>query len=317
MTRQAVLDLHPKPSRPSGPRRVGLCIWSPVTRFDMRSTPAASSRASGCRRPQQISRQMKVSLVTAHRALGELVGDGVLNRKQGRGTFVRRSCRATRPSARPAASAWSSTARAPRPTTSTGSVLEGVRQAARAAHLDLVLLRFGDDLRGRVRRVSLGQPAARRGRDNRCEQSAKRPCVVAGAGVGATRRPCRRSTSTTSALAAEAARHLLDLGHRRLGYVGGGTDRQRRATPATVASASATPAWLAAWTLDDDHVIATPRAGGSTTSSATRLVAMLRPRTSADSGFRRRLLPRLIVYAAATQGRAWRCPERPERRRRR
>src|SRR3954452_25305049 len=37
---------------------------------------------------KQLSEQLGVSLVTAHRALQELVTNGVLERSQGRGTFV-------------------------------------------------------------------------------------------------------------------------------------------------------------------------------------------------------------------------------------
>src|SRR4051794_13909457 len=37
---------------------------------------------------KELSEQLEVSLVTAHRALQELVGNGVLQRSQGRGTFV-------------------------------------------------------------------------------------------------------------------------------------------------------------------------------------------------------------------------------------
>src|SRR5437588_10824860 len=38
---------------------------------------------------KELSEQMAVSLVTAHRALQELVSSGVLERSQGKGTFVR------------------------------------------------------------------------------------------------------------------------------------------------------------------------------------------------------------------------------------
>src|SRR3954469_9568737 len=37
---------------------------------------------------KELSEQLAVSLVTAHRALQELVASGVLQRSQGRGTFV-------------------------------------------------------------------------------------------------------------------------------------------------------------------------------------------------------------------------------------
>src|SRR5215210_3130255 len=37
---------------------------------------------------KELSEQLKVSLVTAHRALQELMGAGVLQRTQGKGTFV-------------------------------------------------------------------------------------------------------------------------------------------------------------------------------------------------------------------------------------
>ncbi len=170
-----------------------------------------------------ISRQMKVSLVTAHRALGELVGDGLLNRQQGRGTFVRRSVGAETQTVRAAGRVGlvvhkeSSLA-----DHFHGQVLEGVRQAARAAHLDLMLLRFGDDLRRECDGFLWVNPLPGEVAEMR-RRSGNRPCVIAGAKVPPELAETVAAVDADNrGLAETATKHLLDLGHRRLGYVGGG-----------------------------------------------------------------------------------------------
>jgi LacI family transcriptional regulator len=167
----------------------------------------------------QMSRDLRVSLVTAHRALGELVGDGVLDRSQGRGTFVRKSCRngttLSRATGRIGLVVHRESSLADH---YHGQVLEGVRQAAREAKLDLVLLRFGDDLRGECDGFLWVNPLP--GEVEAIgERSGRRPSVVVGATAEAA--DVASVDADNRKLAATAARHLIDLGHRRLGYVGG------------------------------------------------------------------------------------------------
>ena len=179
---------------------------------------------------QQLGRAMGVSLVTAHRAMQELVGDGVLRRSQGRGTFVdgRYRQRAGRQAVGRVGLVFhreSSMADYYH-----GQVLEGVRQAAEKRHVDLILLRFGEDYRNECGGYLYVNPlpeelagVAHRGR----------PAVVVGAdpddaadptadGSPGEAPPHVASADTDNVdLGRRAAGHLLGLGHRRLGYVGG------------------------------------------------------------------------------------------------
>ncbi|HTL29934.1 MAG TPA: GntR family transcriptional regulator, partial [Tepidisphaeraceae bacterium] len=61
-----------------------------IVRDAIREAVDAGKFKPGERLPstKELSQQLEVSLVTAHRALQELVAIGVLQRAQGRGTFV-------------------------------------------------------------------------------------------------------------------------------------------------------------------------------------------------------------------------------------
>ena len=164
-----------------------------------------------------ISRQMNVSLVTAHRALGELVSDGLLRRLHGRGTFVRDGAAgdaATRAAARVGLVLHRESSLADH---YHGQVFEGVRRGAGDRQIDLVLLRFGEDLRGECDGLLYvnplpGELAAV------VERAGRRPCVVVGAGVAGV-----AAVDTDNLdLAEQAVDHLIGLGHRHVGYVGGG-----------------------------------------------------------------------------------------------
>src|SRR5688572_18583039 len=90
---------------------------------------------------KELSEQLEVSLVTAHRALQELVSAGVLQRTQGKGTFVHdryskdriiSDCRLGLVFNKDASLA----------DFYHGQILEGVRQAAQNLSVDLILLRY-------------------------------------------------------------------------------------------------------------------------------------------------------------------------------
>lgn len=74
-----------------------------MVRDTLREAVEAGAFVPGERMPSTkgISQRMRVSLVTAHRALQQLVADGILERRPGRGTFVLQSY--TRPTASKAA----------------------------------------------------------------------------------------------------------------------------------------------------------------------------------------------------------------------
>ncbi|MEM7806951.1 MAG: GntR family transcriptional regulator [Planctomycetota bacterium] len=200
----------------------------------------------------QISREMNVSLVTAHRALGELVGDGLLQRSQGRGTFVRKAAngngRSLRAMGRVGLVVHRESSLADH---YHAQVLEGVRRAARSARLDLVLLRFDDDLRGECDGFLYVNPLPDEVAD--IAKNRGKACVVVGAAVDPASNVTAVDVDNVD-LGRRAARHLIELGHRRLGYVGSGGD-------ATTSNAEdrwrgfREEARSAGFELDDQHVM--------------------------------------------------------------
>jgi DNA-binding transcriptional regulator YhcF (GntR family) len=96
---------------------------------------------------KELSEQMAVSLVTAHRALQELVTAGVLQRSQGRGTFVHDRYLETRGMMMDVRLGLIFNREASIADFYHGQILEGVRQAAQSLGIDLVMLRFGEDVR--------------------------------------------------------------------------------------------------------------------------------------------------------------------------
>lgn len=172
-----------------------------------------------------MSDEMAVSLVTMHRAMQDLVASGVLRRGQGKGTFVHEQygehgrkgvmCRFGL-----VFHAESSLADSYH-----GQILEGVRQRSNELGIDLVLLRFGEDWRNECQgyfyvnplRDQLDRPArARRGRGPDASQP---PVVVVGATFNL---PNVTSYDTDNVgIGREAVARLAQLGHRRIGFVGG------------------------------------------------------------------------------------------------
>lgn len=168
---------------------------------------------------KELSDQLQVSLVTAHRALQELVAAGVLYRAQGKGTFVKERY----------------VERGAVPTTYRlglvfregvsladyyhSQVLEGVYQAATSLGCDLILLRFGEDLRNECNAYLFVNPLPQ-DMDAMLERSTrKQPVLVLGATSTVKGLP---SLDVDNAdLAAQAVHHLASQGHTHLGYVGG------------------------------------------------------------------------------------------------
>jgi LacI family transcriptional regulator len=218
ITSTASTTLEPVCSEPGKPLYV-------ITREAIKRAIDTGQYEPGQRIPStaEMSRQLNVSLVTAHRALGDLVNDGVLHRHQGRGTFVRETPRSG--NERPAAVGRIGLVVHRESSLADhfhGQLLEGIRQGARAAYLDLMLLRFGDDLNGECDGFLWVNPLPGEVGDM-LERSAPRPCVIAGARVPPELEGDVAAVDADNfGLATKAAEHLLELGHRRLGYVGGG-----------------------------------------------------------------------------------------------
>lgn len=192
-----------------------------------------------------LSEQMGVSLVTAHRALQELVSSGVLRRGQGRGTFVHEGYRDPERRASEMRFGLVFHAESSLADPYHGRILEGVRREANERGVDLVLLRYGEDWRKECRGylfvnpfpeqfegASLGVGGSGRGVGGRVSGSARSAAVMAvGASPG-----CEGVGSVDTdnvSITRRAVELLVSLGHRELGYVGGATpasnslDRER------------------------------------------------------------------------------------------
>src|SRR5205814_1569071 len=170
---------------------------------------------------KELSVQLEVSLVTAHRALQELVSTGVLQRSQGKGTFVhQRYFDRKNPLAGTRVGLFfhADTSLADY---YHGQVLQGVRQASLHVGVDLILLRFGEDMRNECSGYLyfdpmpedievLGGLSGRR----------KQPMFAVGAKPPQSERVSSITIDNLD-LAKQAVEHLAGLGHTVVGFVGG------------------------------------------------------------------------------------------------
>src|SRR5438045_3164407 len=107
---------------------------------------------------KELSEQLHVSLVTAHRALQELVSCGVLERSQGRGTFVHQRYLQRRRAIAGRRVGLVFHREASLADYYHGQILEGVHRAADPLNIDLILLRFGEDVRNECNGYLLVNP---------------------------------------------------------------------------------------------------------------------------------------------------------------
>ena len=169
---------------------------------------------------KDLSDQLSVSLVTAHRALQELVTAGVLHRAQGRGTFVHPQYHQQKSAPVETRIGLVLHHDASVGDFYHGQIFEGVRRAAHEHAVDLMLLRFGDD--GRHRGCTgylFVNPLPRELETFLASWGGRQPVLVVGA-----RSEVRRVASIdvdNVDVARHAVDHLRELGHTRIGYVGG------------------------------------------------------------------------------------------------
>jgi len=207
-----------------------------AVRDSVRAAIDAGMFAPGDRLPstKAISDQLSVSLVTVHRALQELVASGVLRRGQGRGTFVHEEYLRRAELNQGLRFGVVFHDECSLADFYHGHVLEGVRRGAAQIGADLVLLRFGEDWRKECHGFLYVNP--------REEQLDKVPFFGTSAnlqmnGHGRSHRPgvvvigasfdrprVHAIDSDNADIARQAVHHLADLGHRRIGYLGGGID---------------------------------------------------------------------------------------------
>ena len=167
---------------------------------------------------KELSEQMGVSLVTAHRALQELVACGVLQRSQGKGTFIHErypqrknqisQCRVGLVMHRESSIA----------DYYHGQILEGVRRESDKLNVDLILLRFGEDVRNECNGFLYLNPLPSE-LEELADQNRCQPIIV----VGARSEHVRIASVDVDNidLARQAVMHLAELGHQRILFVGG------------------------------------------------------------------------------------------------
>lgn len=179
---------------------------------------------------KELSEQMAVSLVTAHRALQELVSAGVLQRSQGKGTFIHdrypsrknqiSQCRVGLVIHRSSSIA----------DYYHGQIFEGVRRESDKQNVDLILLRFGEDVRNECNGFLFLNPFPEEMTELENTQR-RQPTIVVGARGNTTR--LSSVDVDNFDLARQAIEHLSNLGHKRIMFIGGAeqlsNSRDRRA----------------------------------------------------------------------------------------
>src|SRR5262245_39291086 len=171
---------------------------------------------------KQLSEQLSISLVTAHRALQELVSNGVLSRSQGRGTFVHERYHERKKTISDTRLGLIFHAESSLADYYHGQILEGVRQAAHHLAVDLVLLRFGEDIRGECNGYLFVNPRGDEAAALALGVKTNQPIMAVGARVKHKRVSCVDVDNVD--LARQAVAHLVSLGHTQIAYVGGADD---------------------------------------------------------------------------------------------
>ncbi|WP_432796990.1 LacI family DNA-binding transcriptional regulator [Poriferisphaera sp. WC338] len=168
---------------------------------------------------KELSRQLSVSVVTAHRAMQELVSNGVLDRKQGLGTFVvdqqLRDSRQNRLSRIGLVFHRESMIG----DYYHGQIMEGLRQAANLHNAEMTILHFDSELTDHHSAYIYVNPTESELAyfGSRIEKST--PCIVVAA-------PSKQSNVVSidvdnCDISQQAVEHLYQMGHRKIFYVGG------------------------------------------------------------------------------------------------
>lgn len=168
---------------------------------------------------KQLSEQLSVSLVTAHRALQELVSSGVLSRSQGRGTFVHERYHDRKQTISTTRVGLIFHAESSLADYYHSQILEGIRQASQNLAIDLIMLRFGEDIRNECNGYLFINPMGDEAEQLAQVAKPKQPIMAVGAKLN------HKRVSSVDVdnidLARQAVLHLASLGHKEIGYVGG------------------------------------------------------------------------------------------------
>ncbi len=174
----------------------------------------------------KLAAEMSVSLVTMHRAMRDLVATGMLRRGQGRGTLVHEDFAGRSLKTQGLRIGLLSHPELCLSDWAHAQIAAGVRQRARDLGIDLVLLRSDDDNRkecdGYLRIEPSQEQMSRPIRFGKASETPNAPLRVVNIGgpAGAGDHGVVRIDNTE--LGRQAYASLIALGHRRLGFVGGG-----------------------------------------------------------------------------------------------
>lgn len=167
---------------------------------------------------KQLSEQLGVSLVTAHRALQEMVLGGVLERSQGRGTFVHHRYFQRKQIASAIRVGVVFHREASLADFFHGQIFDGVFRAAGVSSIDLILLRFGEDIRNECNGYLFVNPFPEEVAGLAADLKRGQPGLVVGAQSDAVGLPAFDVDNVE--IARLAVKHLSSLGHERIGYIG-------------------------------------------------------------------------------------------------
>lgn len=167
-----------------------------------------------------LSEQLSVSLVTAHRALQEMVAAGYLERTQGRGTFVMEGANTTGRRIKLGIVLNPDTSMADY---YHGQILDGMCQACRANDLDLLMMHPNERSSQNCQGYMCVNPWPADLQTIARKYKNHAPVFTVGERSGVKGVP--RIDVDNLDIPRQAVEHLHQLGHRRIGYVGSSSER--------------------------------------------------------------------------------------------
>lgn len=163
---------------------------------------------------KELSEQMSVSLVTTHRAMQELEARGVVDRVQGRGTFIKDQ---SDPTGRRTRLALILQPNASLADYYHGQLLEGMHRASREEGADLLILQYQQKLHDNCQGYLLVNPLPEAIKSFQHDQPRDTTMLLVGA-----QHPGTPSVDVDNAdLILQAVKHVHRMGHRRIAYIGG------------------------------------------------------------------------------------------------
>ncbi|WP_432800049.1 substrate-binding domain-containing protein [Poriferisphaera sp. WC338] len=168
---------------------------------------------------QELSRQLEVSVVTVHRALQELVSNGILDRRQGLGTFVVDQNERERQLKQLLRIGVVIRAQAMIGDYYYGQLIEGLRQAANKHRVELTMKHYESDLANPCHAYIHINPMQNEVSYFNSRLKKDLPGVVLSAN---SEFPNIASVGVDNVdLAKQAVDHLYQMGHRKIAYIGG------------------------------------------------------------------------------------------------